>query len=136
MIRGIITGCILYLLLIIGDKLYNTQTVRLLLNIDFITHRQKIPLIMELIPHFIVSIGVYAILKNLYKQGVWFRLALIVICVIFILLYFLLMDLSLYYEYHSSFKMFIVWMTSHVIYLLIVYRLIRSEVYHANIQNK
>ncbi|WP_414045271.1 hypothetical protein ACMGE5_02420 [Macrococcus equi] len=124
------------MLLVIGDYFCHTQTERLLLNIDFITHQKKVALLIELIPHILVSIVLYKTLQYLYHKKKLLYLPIIFAITIFIALYFILLDIARYYEYHTSIKMFIVWMIAHVIYLLIVYILIRKEVGHANIQSE
>ncbi|WP_414055640.1 hypothetical protein [Macrococcus equi] len=136
MIKGTITGCILYVLLVIGDYFCHTQTERLLLNIDFITHQKKVALLIELIPHILVSIVLYKTLQYLYHKKKLLYLPIIFAITIFIALYFILLDIARYYEYHTSIKMFVVWMTAHIIYLLIVYIFIRKEVGHADIQSE
>lgn len=131
--KGVFTGAILYLLLIIGDLFFNTQTERLLLNIDFLTHKRDTPIWIELIPHFAVSIMIYTILAFAYSEKRLFKAAMIFCLIAFIVLFILLTQMALYYEYTITIQMFFVWMIGHILYLVIVYKLILHEVKHANI---
>lgn len=131
-ILGILSGLSLYILLVVGDYCFGTNTVRLLLNIDFLTHQKEIALWKELFPHFIVSVILFIMLEQLYRQGNLFKIALIITVLVFILLYFLLINIAVYQQYPSSLPMFLVWMVGHVIYLCIVYQFIKEENHHAN----
>ncbi|MCE4956591.1 hypothetical protein [Macrococcoides caseolyticum] len=131
--NGIISGLLLYILLCIGDRLVGTETERILLNIDFITRQKDLPLWLELIPHLLVSVVVYIILKWIYRYTDWMNIAMVSIIKIFIILYFVLTQIALYNDNKISIQSFTIWMAGHIIYLMIVYRLIRREAQHANI---
>lgn len=131
-ILGMLSGLSLYILLLIGDYCFGTNTVRLLLNIDFLTHQKEMVLWKELLPHFIVSIILFSTLEQLYRKGTLFKIALLITILVFILLYFLLINIAVYQQYSSSLPMFLVWMVGHVIYLYIVYQFMKEENHHAN----
>ncbi len=131
-ILGMLSGLSLYILLLIGDYCFGTNTVRLLLNIDFLTHQKEMVLWKELLPHFIVSIILFSTLEQLYRKGKLFKIALLITILVFILLYFLLINIAVYQQYLSSLPMFLVWMVGHVIYLYIVYQFMKEENHHAN----
>lgn len=131
-ILGMLSGLSLYILLLIGDYCFGTNTVRLLLNIDFLTHQKEMVLWKELLPHFIVSIILFSTLEQLYRKGTLFKIALLITILVFILLYFLLINIAVYQQYSSSLLMFLVWMVGHVIYLYIIYQFMKEENHHAN----
>lgn len=131
-ILGMLSGLSLYILLLIGDYCFGTNTVRLLLNIDFLTHQKEMVLWKELLPHFFVSIILFSTLEQLYRKETLFKIALLITILVFILLYLLLINIAVYQQYSSSLPMFLVWMVVHVIYLYIVYQFMKEEDHHAN----
>lgn len=133
MSRGIISGILLYVLLWTGDQFLDTNTERILLNIDFLTRREDLSIWLELIPHLLISIVVYMILKWVYYYTNLINIAMLLMILIFILLYFLLSHRALFSEYQITAQSFTVWMAGHIIYLMIVYQFIWSEEYYANL---
>lgn len=123
-IRGLVSGCILYVSLLLLDLIFQTNTTRLLLNIDFVTHRSTSPFLLELAAHLVVSIIVYILLFNLYNKKFFYNFMYIFLFLLFVILFYGLSYLSTTIDFDASFISLTVWLIGHLIYLWTVHLMI------------
>lgn len=123
--KGIVSGLALYIVLVVLDILFKTNTERLLLNIDFITGQATSPFLLEVTLHLLVSIILYFSLSRLSRYKGLYIAAYIVLFVVFIGLFFILSHLSLTIHYDLTIKLMFVWLLGHIFYLYIVHLMIK-----------
>lgn len=122
--RGLVSGCILYIALLLLDVIFQIDTTRLLLNIDFVTHRSTSPFLLELAAHLLVSIIVYTLLYKLYNAKVFYQVMYILLFVLFVILFYVLSNISTTIDFDTSFLSLTIWLIGHLIYLWTVHLLI------------
>ena len=120
-IRGLVSGFILYIALSMLDLLFQTNTVRLLLNIDFITHQESMPIFLEVGLHLVVSVVIYILLYKLFYNRTLYYAAYVVLMIIFTILYFILGNISRTVSFDLNAELYIAWMLGHIIYLLVTH---------------
>lgn len=123
--KAIVSGLALYIVLVVLDILFKTNTERLLLNIDFITGQATSPFLLEVTLHLLVSIILYFSLSRLSRYKGLYIAAYIVLFVVFIGLFFILSHLSLTIHYDLTIKLMFVWLLGHIFYLYIVHLMIK-----------
>ncbi|ULG71502.1 hypothetical protein [Macrococcus brunensis] len=124
-IIGIITAFILYDTLIIYDILFGTHTAPLLLNIDFLTHRPHVHILLEFALHTFISLVVAWTAGSFYERGRSLRPFMIGLFLFFIILFPLMVMIAESPVYIISLKEFSGWMIGHTLYLLALSFLIR-----------
>ncbi|TDL94279.1 hypothetical protein ERX27_09210 [Macrococcus brunensis] len=122
---AIVSSLSLYIVLLLLDQLFHTQTALLLLNIDFMI--KSAPFIIELGLHVMAGVVLYYMLSILYRYRTLFKAALLVSLIQFIFLYFQLTALAVTDSLVLSASGFIIWLAGHLVYLLIAARLIAIE---------
>ncbi|WJP97403.1 hypothetical protein [Macrococcus bovicus] len=123
---GIITALILYDTLVIYDTLFGTHTAPLLLNIDFLTHRPHVHILLEFALHTFISLAVAWIAGSLYERGRSLRPFMIGLFLFFIILFPLMVIVAESPVYIISPKEFSGWMIGHTFYLITLYLLMRK----------
>ncbi|TDM14311.1 hypothetical protein [Macrococcus bovicus] len=123
---GIVTALILYDILLIYDTLFGTHTAPLLLNIDFLTHRPHVHILLEFALHTFISLVVAWTAGSLYERGRPLRPFMIGLFLFFIILFPLMVIVAESPVYIISPKEFSGWMIGHTFYLITLYLLIRK----------
>ncbi|GGB08944.1 hypothetical protein ERX37_07105 [Macrococcus hajekii] len=125
LISAILTSVALYLILSLLDEVWHTQTVRLLLNVDFLF--DHLAFHWELLLHIIVGILLYYTLVYFYHYTFYFNDVIMAVVAMFMLLYFLLSELAVTISLNATFLGFTIWMIGHLLYLVITLYVIREE---------
>ncbi|WP_232697939.1 hypothetical protein [Brevibacillus daliensis] len=124
--NGLLAGLMLGVVLAIGDGVFQSNTLQILLNISYVPGFEHAPAILEFFIHLVISVLVTFLFIFFYPRKKKNRIFSYAVGwnILFFLLYFIFTSLS---GISYSFIGILVWMVGHVIFTLFLVNQIEKK---------
>lgn len=122
-----LSACIISLVLLItlaimDVLLVHTHLTLLLINVDFLAPPSQIPLILEILIHFLIGVVIYIVFLAIYKINLpFYYISYILLLIIFAMLYPLLVAIAQRDFFTFSWLEYGMWMIAHLIFAFLMF---------------
>ncbi|GEK33787.1 hypothetical protein [Kurthia sibirica] len=124
----VLSSIILVLVTKLGDLVFSTNNMVLLLNVDFIFGARPISFAEEFLYHLLTCVILYYLLKYIaYYWPKLYNAALISVLFMTSALYFILSNSAKYTVITPTLKGFVLWVIAHIIYIISVNRMLKRQ---------